>query len=149
MIQRAIGSGGKARVTHARRFAPPARSPPREPDWASRSLEADVPPVVELEVDDVVLEKDHAFRPREAPCAAHDRVFAATVDLLRERDVNVLPREGIGRLECSARRAVQAADEDLGSLLLIRAARVELRFGDVCVPATVQTPGQINRRVIP
>src|SRR4029077_15163508 len=51
---------------------------------ASRSLETDVPPVVELEVDDVVLEKDHAFRPREAPCAAHDRVFAATVDLLRE-----------------------------------------------------------------
>ena len=46
-------------------------------------------------------------------------------------------------------RAVQAADEDLGSLLLIRAARVELRCGDVRVPAAVQTPGEIDRRVIP
>ena len=48
---------------------------------ASRSLEADVSLVVELEVDDVVLEVDNAFRPREAPCAAHDRVMAATVDV--------------------------------------------------------------------
>ena len=61
-----------------------------------------MPPVVELEVDDVVLEEDHAFRPREAPCAAHDRVMAATVDLLRERVVHVLRREGVGRLKCSA-----------------------------------------------
>ena len=85
-----------------------------------------MPLVVELEVDDVVLEVDHAFRPREAPCAAHDRVMAATVDLLRERVVHVLGREGVGRLKCST-RAVEAADEDLGSLFLIRAAPVELR----------------------
>jgi hypothetical protein len=116
---------------------------------ASRSLETDVPPVVEVEVDDVVPEGDHAFRPREVPCAAHDPVFAATVDLLRERVVHVLRREGVGRLKCSARRAVQAADEDLVSLLYIRATWVELRSGDVRVPAAVQTPGHFDRRVIP
>ena len=85
-----------------------------------------MPPVVEVEVDDVVSEEEHAFRPREVPCAAHDRVFAATVDLLRERLIHVLRREGVGRLKCSARRAVQSADEDLVSLLYIRATWVEL-----------------------
>src|SRR5262245_2494267 len=74
---------------------------------AGGSLEADVPPVVELEVDDVVLEEDHAFGRREVACAAHDRMMAATVELLRERVVHVLRREGVGRLECSA-TAVQA-----------------------------------------
>ena len=51
-----------------------------------------MPLVVELEVDDIVLEVDHAFRPREVPCAAHDRVFAATVDLLRELSVRLTMR---------------------------------------------------------
>ena len=51
-----------------------------------------MPPVVVLEVDDVVLEVDHALRPREVPCAAHDRVMAATVDLLSDCVVHVLRR---------------------------------------------------------
>ena len=107
---------------------------------ASRSLEADVPPVIELEVDDVILEEDHAFRRRKVPCATDNSVFAATVDLLRERVVHVLRRKGVGRLKCAARQAVQAADEDLGSLLDIRAAWVEKAGrGDIRVPAAVQT----------
>src|SRR5688572_6645816 len=45
-----------------------------------RSLEIDVPSVVECEVDDVVLEEKDAFRTREVPGATHDPVFAATMD---------------------------------------------------------------------
>src|SRR6185295_11138535 len=115
---------------------------------ACQSIEADVSPVVELEEDDVVLEVEQALRACEAPRAAHDRVMAATVDLLSERCVGVLRRKGVGRLKRSAGRAVKAADENLGSLLHIRAARVELGCGDVRVPAAVQTPGEIDRRVI-
>ena len=87
------------------------------------------------------------FAPRQVPCAAHDGMMAATVELLRERIVHVLRREGIGRIERSA-DAVHAADEDLASPLLIRAAPVELRFGNVRVPAADQTAGEIDRRVI-
>ena len=76
---------------------------------ASTSLQADVAPVVELEVDDVVLEVDQACRPREAPCAARNRVMTATVDLLRKRFVDVLRREGVGRIKCSA-SSVKAAE---------------------------------------
>src|SRR5262249_8961566 len=117
-------------------------------EWCG-SLETDGPPIVELEIDDVVPEVKHAFHRGEVLCATHDPVFAATVDLLGERFVHVLRRKGVDRLKGSTRQAVQAADEEFGSLFQIRAARVQLRCGDVRVPAAVQTPGEFDRRVVP
>ena len=46
---------------------------------ASRSLEADVPPVVELGGYDVVLEVDQAFRSLEVPCAARKRATCLNI----------------------------------------------------------------------
>ena len=48
-------------------LAAPLRSKAQRRRFKRSSLEADVPPVVELEVDDVVLEEDHAFCPAKSP----------------------------------------------------------------------------------
>ena len=69
--EEAITSGQAGRRQRWSWFARPTRS--LRALLASMSL--DMPSVVVLEVDNVVLEEDHAFRPREVPCAAHDRCW--------------------------------------------------------------------------